>query len=591
MGSEAIAIHEDDARPGASRHWLTLVLYCAASLLLYADAFEGAFFSDDINNIVANEYIHELTAANSLELLRPGGAPAKLTQNYAPVHMFAHAAEWALFRDGVVGYHVVNALLHAVAAFLFTVLLVRSGLHRWVALAGGSYFLVHPANVESVAWIYQLKTILALIFGLLALLLFDRRPALAFAAFGAAILSKVLAAFALPVALAMWIARGAATSERAAGSRSLVRHPLVWLAAWAAALAALAMSVFGIFASTNANVPPLDADPFVVARTIVAIGGRYLLMSLSSYGVSAFQEVALARSWSDPWWLGSALVLALLAWRGIWALLRRREEGAYWLWAACSFAPICQLFPFLHPMADRYLYFILPGLIGASLLALQHAFASRRAVGQPDSGALARGGRWVAVGLCLAWLSVLTVRSVERVHLWRYPVLLQKDAIQRHPEGLLANNFRARQAAAAGDAETALAALWLTVERGDLRYRELLGDPAWAPLQGDPRFQAIIAEIARRWLALLPRYRDPSQVELFGFAEAAALLTQYNLAEELLERALAVGGRRDETVRAQLERVRRARKLEAALAEEAALAAEAALAVEAAEAVPADSPR
>ena len=171
------------------------------------------------------------------------------------------------------------------------------------------------------------------------------------------------------------------------------------------------------------------------------------------------------------------------------------------------------------------------------------------------------------------------MRSVERVHLWRYPVLLQKDAIQRHPEGLLANNFRARQAAAAGDAETALAALWLTVERGDLRYRELLGDPAWAPLRGDPRFQAIVAEIARRWLALLPRYRDPSQVELFGFAEAAALLTQYDLAEELLERALAVGGRRDETVRAQLERVRRARRLEAALAEEAA------------EAVPVDSIR
>lgn len=547
-------------RDTAWPQWLALLAYCACALLLYADAFEGPFFSDDLNNIVRNEYIHDFTGANTLELLRPNGAPAKLTQNYAPLHMFAHAAEWAVFGDRVVGYHVVNALLHGLVSFLLAVLLARSGVNRWLGLAGGAVFLVHPANVEAVAWIYQLKTLAAMAFGLLALLFFDRRPALAFAAFAAAILTKVLAAFALPVALAMWWARSGAVSRPSAAPYPVDRGALAWLGAWALALAALAVSVFGIFASTNANVPPLDGDPWVVARTSVAIGGRYLVMALSSYGVSAFQEVAVASSWADGWWLGSALVLGLLGWRATWALLRRREEGAYWLWAACSFAPICQLFPFLHPMADRYLYFILPGLIGGSLLALQHALASRPGGWQPGRGTRARALRWVALAICLCGLGALSVRSVERVHLWRYPVLLQKDAVERHPDGLLANNQRARQAAAAGDAETAFAALWMTVERGDLRYRELLGDPAWAPLRGDPRFQAIVAEIARRWLELLPRYRDPSQVELYGFAEAAALLTQYDVAEGLLLQALEVGGIRDEMVRRQLERVRRARR-------------------------------
>ena len=71
--------------------------------------------------------------------------------------------------------------------------------------------------------------------------------------------------------------------------------------------------------------------------------------------------------------------------------------------------------------------------------------------------------------------------------------------------------------------------------------------------------QAVIAEIARRWLALLPQYSDPSQVELYGFSEAAGLLMQYDLAEQLLVRALEVGGRQDELVRAQLARVRRAK--------------------------------
>ena len=554
---------------GAPPQWwgLVLALFCGAALLLYWDAFQGPFFSDDIHTIVTNEYIHSFSGANTLELLRPGGTPARLTQNYAPIHLFVHAAQWAVFGNGVVGYHVVNALLHAVASFLLVLLLARSGLHWWVAVAAGACFLVHPANVESVAWIYQLKTTLALILALTALLLFERRPAVAFAAFAAAILTKVLAAVALPVALAMWWSRRGVAAPASGVGHSVgqpSQRPVLWLGAWALGLAVLAASTFEIFSSTNANIPPLHPDPLVVGRTIVSIAGRYLLMAWSGYGVSAFQEVALARSWTDPWWLGSAVVLGLLGWRAVWALLRRREEGAYWLWAAASFAPISQLFPFLHPMGDRYLYFILPGLMGGVLLATQQVLASRGWAAQPGEEGASSTPRSLALSLCVvcvAWLAFFAVRSVERVHLWRYPVLLQSDAVQNHPEGLLAYNQLARKAAAAGDVETALAALWMTVERGDLRYRELLGDASWAPLHGDPRFDAVVAAIAQRWLDLMPHYRDPNQVELYGFSEAAALLMQYDLAERLLVRALEVGGRGDEVVREQLKRVRLARRL------------------------------
>ena len=50
-------------------------------------------------------------------------------------------------------------------------------------------------------------------------------------------------------------------------------------------------------------------------------------------------------------------------------LVRRREEGAWWLCAAVGFAPVSQFFPFEFPIGDRYLYFILPGLFGGVTLA------------------------------------------------------------------------------------------------------------------------------------------------------------------------------------------------------------------------------
>ena len=103
-------------------------------------------------------------------------------------------------------------------------------------------------------------------------------------------------------------------------------------------------------------------------RSIPAFAARYLVMASTSLGVAAFQEPPPALSWLDPWWLGGAVALAALAWRFAVVARARRPEAAFWLWAAVSYAPVCQIFPFVYPLGDRYLYFILPGLLGGVLL-------------------------------------------------------------------------------------------------------------------------------------------------------------------------------------------------------------------------------
>jgi hypothetical protein len=45
-----------------------------------------------------------------------------------------------------------------VASLLLVPLLLRSGIPRAGAVGGAVFFLLHPANVEAVAWISQLKS-------------------------------------------------------------------------------------------------------------------------------------------------------------------------------------------------------------------------------------------------------------------------------------------------------------------------------------------------------------------------------------------------------------------------------------------------
>ncbi len=77
------------------------------------------------------------------------------TQQYYPV---VHSAFWVLHRlfgDDTLGYHLINIALHATGAWLFVRLLQRLAVPgAWLA---GVIFVLHPVEVESVAWMSELK--------------------------------------------------------------------------------------------------------------------------------------------------------------------------------------------------------------------------------------------------------------------------------------------------------------------------------------------------------------------------------------------------------------------------------------------------
>ncbi len=515
---------------------------CAAAFLvtgfvLYAGALEGPFVSDDFHYVVNNPFVNGSASARGI--LDPGGEAVTLVENYAPVHLLLHRAAWGAFGPDVWGHHVLNLVLHAAASLVLVLLLRRSGLRDAAAAFGGALFLVHPANVEAVAWISQLKSSASLTLAGLALLALERRPALASGAFALALLAKPTAAFALPVAAVLWWLRGG-TAGGLAGGRGLR-----WLALWLVLFLGFAAVELGAFSrASGAHIEALDPDPWVRLRTSVAFAGRYLAMATTTWGLSAFHEPQPAISLLDPWWLLGLAAIGAIGARTVHALRLGREEAAWWVWAGVSFLPVAQFFPFPYPLADRYLYTILPGLLGGALLAMAPAL-ERLGARAPRA----------SLAAALVVLALFAVRAHGRVDIWRSSALLQADAARHYPDGVSAHLLRARRAAMARDVPAATGALRAALERGYDRFDAVLGDPLLGPLAGTPEFDAVVSGMAGRWVERLARRDDLAQAELLTLALAHRVRGEDRAAILALERGLARGGPLDPALRRELRRL------------------------------------
>ena len=508
---------------------LLALAYLGALLALYARALQGPFVSDDLHYVATNPYVHGLSWTNAKAILSPWGPATVAVVNYSPVQLLLHASVWQLAGAELFWHHAISLVFHAAASALLVPLLLRSGVPLAGAVLGSLLFLLHPANVEAVAWISQLKSTVGLALGFGAVLAHPRRPWLALALFALALLTKANAAAVLP--LAFWLA----------WSRDGALRPR-WLAAWLLVFACFALVEFSAHQRSGAAEEELHQTPFVLNRTMAALAARYLVMAATSLGLSTFHEPEPAYSLFDPWWLASLPLLALLGWR-TWHVARaRRPEAGWWLFALISFGPVSQIFPFLYPLADRYLYYMLPGLIGGALCAFGDLAlrvpAPRRAL----------AGR-AAFALGLALCALFAVRTVERAALWRSPVLLLADAARHYPEGVSANLGRARSAAQRGDADATATALRAALARGFNRFEQLTGDPSFDAVRGSQAFQAVLREMAAVWIEAGRGWDSPTQGELRRLASAHALRGERDETVALLRRALAQGGPHDAAIR------------------------------------------
>ena len=131
-----------------------------ATVAAYWPVFSAGFIWDDDAYVTNNPL---LTAPDGLSRI---WFSAHTQSQYFPLVFTTLRIEYGLWGLNPVGYHVVNVCLHIINALLIGALLSRLAVPRaWLVAA---VFALHPVQVETVAWVTELKNTESTMFYLLA---------------------------------------------------------------------------------------------------------------------------------------------------------------------------------------------------------------------------------------------------------------------------------------------------------------------------------------------------------------------------------------------------------------------------------------
>ena len=163
---------EEAAAPTRSSRAILLALLAATAAALYLPTIlHAGWIWDDPQYVTENPVVREPG-----RIVDAWVEPKSVPQWY-PLVFTTFWLEHLLWGLAPAGYHLVQALLHGLNAWLLWKALRRLGVpHAWL---GAALFLVHPVQVESVAWVTERKNTLSMAFALGSLLLWIRYAGLA----------------------------------------------------------------------------------------------------------------------------------------------------------------------------------------------------------------------------------------------------------------------------------------------------------------------------------------------------------------------------------------------------------------------------
>jgi len=354
--------------------------------------------------------------------------------NWHPLTWISHMVDWSLYGNNPSGHHLTNVYLHSAnAILLFLLLLYMTGFLGRSAIVA-FLFALHPAHVESVAWLAERKDVLCTFFWLAALLAYAwyvRRPSWkrftwVVCGFACALMSKPMVV-TLPFTLLLldfWpLRRIIFTPETRAHWFSSFWKLCV--EKWLLFLMAVLSSVITFMAQrTGGAVAALQTVPLWVRLCNAAISyWRYMR-------IMAWPDPLTAFYYHEKYHIMvSAAVLSVLALILVTSVCWHfRKQRPYclvgWLWFLGTLAPVIGTVQVGdQALAERYTYVPYIGLFIAVVWLIGDAVAHSPKI------------RVVTQLLAVAVIAACAVKTDAQVKVWKDTVTLFSHALAIDPRG------------------------------------------------------------------------------------------------------------------------------------------------------------
>jgi tetratricopeptide (TPR) repeat protein len=485
--------------------------------------------------------------------------------NWHPLTWISHMVDWSLYGNDPAGHHLTNLYLHTANAILLFLLLLYIAGHLGRSAMVAFLFALHPAHVESVAWLAERKDVLCAFFFFATLLAYAwnlRKPSwkrylLVICAFACALMSKPMAV-TLPFTLLLldiWPLRRI-SFEPEARAQWLSSFWKLCLEKWPLFIIAISSSIITYIAQrTGHSVALLQELPLWQRILNAAIGYcRYLLITFWPNPLTAYYYYDV----NHVQYVAAMLSIATLA-LITFACWHFRKDKTYclvgWLWFLGTFVPVIGFVQVGEQfMAERYTYLPLIGIFIAVVWLIGEAVAK--------SSKLRVATQLLAVVI----IAACAVKSYAQVKLWKDNITLFSHILQVDPRGALPNfslGMAYENAGRLAEAQdyvdrsllynstkplilsySAYCMMQLMAQTRDWSNLPLVGQRLEAALRLDPDFRDALNNMAR-WSLLMNR---PQGAEIYS-RRTLAVTPNFVSAQLFLADALRAQDKLDEAVR------------------------------------------
>lgn len=409
---------------------LQVLVIVLAVVCIYWPVLEGGWLWDDSRYVTSNLLLRSFTGLEKIWF------EPKSFVEYYPILATAEWVQWHLWGMETLGYHVTNLGLHCINALLVWRVLGKFGLR--LAWLGGLIFAIHPVQVESVAWISELKNTLSLPPFLLAVCAWidyeekklSRDYWIALGLFLVAMLCKIsMVSFPLMILFYAWWKRDRITLGDLQASAPFFVISLV--------LGALTVYLGAVFTHSHSVHDMVGVSLGSVTQGGWASRVAVMGLSLSFYFFNCIWPVGLLPiypKWAvnppSPWQFLPWPVMAVLFY-GLWT--GRKNWGKGVLLGAGFFLLMLLPFAALHWsftwVMDHFLYIPIIGLIGLVVAGL----------GQIDE-------RWpwfsrpYGIGILAAVMALMAYDSFSYAGVFIDSETLWTFTLSRNPDSWLAHN-------------------------------------------------------------------------------------------------------------------------------------------------------